>query len=242
MNIFPAIDLLDAKVVRLAQGDYERVTVYNDDPVAQAQEFFDAGASWLHLVDLNAARSGQPSNTEIISAIASALPELKIQVGGGMRKLESIDTLLRAGVDRVVVGSKLALDSAFAKEAIASFGAEKLVAGIDARDGTVAVDGWTKMSTIPAPELVGELASIGLKHLVYTDISRDGMQTGIHPGLYTAVATAAGFPVIVSGGVAGIADIEAAKALGPKLIEGVIIGRAYYEKEIRIEEAVQVLR
>ena len=242
MNIFPAIDLLDAKVVRLAQGDYERVTVYNDDPVAQAQEFFDAGASWLHLVDLNAARSGQPSNTESISAIASALPELKIQVGGGMRKLESIDTLLRAGVDRVVVGSKLALDSAFAKEAIASFGAEKLVAGIDARDGTVAVDGWTKMSTIPAPELVGELASIGLKHLVYTDISRDGMQTGIHPGLYTAVATAAGFPVIVSGGVAGIADIEAAKALGPKLIEGVIIGRAYYEKEIRIEEAVQVLR
>jgi len=242
MNIFPAIDLLDGKVVRLAQGDYERVTVYHEDPVAQAREFFDSGARWLHVVDLNAARSGKPHNTSSIAAIARAVPELQIQVGGGMRTAAAIDAMLKAGVVRVVVGSKLAKDPAFARQAVAQFGADALVAGIDARDGIVAVDGWTAMSSIPAPELVAELSSIGLRHLVYTDISRDGMQTGIHPGLYSAVATAAGFPVIVSGGVASLADIEAAQNLGPGLIEGVIIGRAYYEGEIKIAEAVEVLR
>jgi len=241
MNILPAIDLLDGKVVRLAQGDYERVTVYHEDPVAQAHEFFDSGATWLHVVDLNAARTGQPHNTASIAAIAAELPQLNMQVGGGMRTLEAISTMLEAGVTRTVVGSKLAKDPAFAKEAVASFGAESLVAGIDARDGIVAVDGWTTMSSIPAPELVGELSSIGLRHLVYTDISRDGMQTGIQPELYAAVATAAGFPVIVSGGVASLADIEAAKVLGPTLIEGVIIGKAYYEGEIDIRDAVNVL-
>ena len=242
MNIFPAIDLLGGKVVRLAQGDYSRVTVYHDDPVAQAREFFDNGANWLHVVDLDAARTGKPHNTASIAAIAAELPELKMQVGGGMRTLEAINTMLEAGVARTVVGSKLALDPAFAREAVASFGADALVAGIDARDGIVAVDGWTTMSTIPAPELVGELSSIGLRHLVYTDISRDGMQTGIQPDLYAAVGAAAGFPVIVSGGVASLADIEAAKKLGPNFIEGVIIGRAYYEGEIKIKEAVAALK
>ena len=241
MNILPAIDLLDGKVVRLAQGDYERVTVYHDDPVAQAREFYDSGATWLHVVDLNAARTGKPYNTAVIADIAREIPDMKIQVGGGMRTLEAINTMLEAGVTRTVVGSKLARDPAFAKEAVAAFGAESLVAGIDARDGIVAVDGWTTMSSIPAPELVGELSSIGLRHLVYTDISRDGMLTGIQPELYAAVAAAAGFPVIVSGGVTNLADIEAARELGPKLIEGVIIGRAYYEGEIAISDAVKVL-
>jgi phosphoribosylformimino-5-aminoimidazole carboxamide ribotide isomerase len=241
LNIFPAIDLLDGKVVRLAQGDYERVTVYHDDPVAQAREFYDSGATWLHVVDLNAARTGVPHNTDAIAAIAKELPQLKVQVGGGMRTLEAINTMLEAGVVRTVVGSKLVKDPAFAREAVASFGADKLVAGIDARDGIVAVDGWTTMSSVPAPELVGELSSIGLRHLVYTDISRDGMLTGIQPELYAAVATAADFPVIVSGGVTNLADIEAAGELGPKLIEGVIIGRAYYEGEIAIADAVELL-
>jgi len=242
MNILPAIDLLDGKCVRLAQGDYNRVTVYHDDPVAQAQEFYDSGATWLHIVDLNAARTGEPYNTTAIAAIAAALPDLNIQVGGGMRTMAAINTMLEAGVTRTVVGSKLAKDPAFAKEAVGSFGASALVAGIDARDGIVAVDGWTTMSSIPAPELVGELSNIGLRHLVYTDISRDGMQTGIQPELYAAVAAAAGFPVIVSGGVASLADIKAAKELGPQLIEGVIIGRAYYEGEIKIDAAVEALK
>ncbi|MCL2526129.1 MAG: 1-(5-phosphoribosyl)-5-[(5-phosphoribosylamino)methylideneamino]imidazole-4-carboxamide isomerase [Coriobacteriia bacterium] len=241
MNIFPAIDLLDGKVVRLAQGDYHRVTVYHEDPVQQARDFYEAGARWLHVVDLNAARSGKPSNTESIAAIVQQVPQLKVQVGGGMRTLAAIQTLLDTGVTRCVVGSKLALDPAFAREAVESFGGDNLVAGIDARDGIVAVDGWTNMSSIPAPELVADLAQLGLRHLVYTDISRDGMQTGIQPELYAAVATAAGFPVIVSGGVASLKDIEAAKELGPELIEGVIIGRAYYEGALSIEKAVEGL-
>ncbi|MCL2680163.1 MAG: 1-(5-phosphoribosyl)-5-[(5-phosphoribosylamino)methylideneamino]imidazole-4-carboxamide isomerase [Coriobacteriia bacterium] len=242
LQLFPAIDLLDGRVVRLAQGDYQRVTVYHDDPVTQARAFRDSGAAWLHVVDLNAARSGRPHNTESIAAIAQQVPGLNIQVGGGMRTHSAIETMLETGVKRVVVGSKLARDPAFAAGAVQNFGADALVAGIDARDGIVAVDGWTAMSTIPAPELVAELASIGLRHLVYTDISRDGMQTGIQPELYAAVAVAAGFPVIVSGGVASLADIEAARELGPELIEGVIIGRAYYEGEIDIRAALDVLK
>jgi len=241
MNVLPAIDLLDGQVVRLAQGDYNRVTVYNEDPVAQAQEFFDSGTTWLHVVDLNAARTGKPSNTEVIAAIAAQVPGLKMQVGGGMRSLDVIDTMLKAGVTRVVVGSKLVHDPAFAREAVATFGADALVAGIDARDGMVAVDGWTTMSTIPAPELVSELAAMGLKHLVYTDISRDGMLSGIQPELYAAVAAAAGFPVIVSGGVTNLGCIRQAKELGSKVVEGVIIGRAYYEGEIKIKDAVKEL-
>jgi len=242
MNIFPAIDLLDGKVVRLAQGDYQRVTIYSDDPVAQAREFYDSGAQWLHVVDLNAARTGKAHNTGSIAAIAAAMPELKIQVGGGMRTTEAIDAMLQTGVTRVVVGSKLARDPAFARLAVEHFGADALVAGIDARDGVVAMDGWTTMSSIPAPELVAELSALGLRHLVYTDISRDGMQTGIQPDLYAAVAAAAGFPVIVSGGVASLVDIEAARELGSELVEGVIIGRAYYEGIINTAEAVAVLK
>ena len=241
MHIFPAIDLLGGKAVRLAQGDYQRVTVYNEDPVAQAQAFYDAGARWLHMVDLDAARTGKPTNTAVIARVAAAFPDLQIQVGGGMRTLTAIDTVLKTGVTRAVVGSKLAQDSLFAREAVTAFGADALVAGVDARDGIVAIEGWTALSSIPAPELVSELASWGLRHLVYTDISRDGMQTGIQADLYAAVAAAAGFPVIVSGGVATLDDIRSAKALGSRAVEGVIIGRAYYEGIIDIQEAIEVL-
>jgi len=241
MNILPAIDLLGGKAVRLAQGDYQRVTVYNEDPVAQAQIFYSAGARWLHMVDLDAARTGKPTNTSVIKRVATALPDMNIQVGGGMRSLAAIDTLLATGITRVVVGSKLAQDAAFARQAVATFGSEALVAGVDARDGIVAVEGWTAMSAIPAPELVSELASWGLRHLVYTDISRDGMQTGIQTELYAAVAAAAGFPVIVSGGVASLDDIGAARGLGPQVVEGVIIGRACYEGTVNIQQAMKVL-
>ena len=242
MDVLPAIDLLGGKAVRLAQGDYRRVTVYHDDPVEQARIFARSGASWLHIVDLDAARTGEPQNTAVIARIAAALPTMRIQIGGGMRSLAAIDTVLSAGVTRAVVGSKLAHDPAFTKEAIAAFGAKALVAGIDARDGIVAVEGWTRLTSLPAPELVSELASWGLRHLVYTDISRDGMQTGIQAELYAAVASAAGFPVIVSGGVASLDDIRAARELGPRAVEGVIIGRAYYEGKIVLSDAINILK
>ncbi|MCL2882228.1 MAG: 1-(5-phosphoribosyl)-5-[(5-phosphoribosylamino)methylideneamino]imidazole-4-carboxamide isomerase [Coriobacteriia bacterium] len=241
MQVFPAIDLLGGRVVRLAQGDYERVTVYSDDPVAQAQSFFDAGAQWLHVVDLDGARAGEPRNTAVIARIVSELPDLRIEVGGGLRSLAQVKALLDVGVTRVILGSTLAHDPAFARAAVAEFGPDALVAGVDARDGLVAVEGWTQTSTMPATELVSTLASGGLRHLVYTDIARDGMQRGIQAELYTAVAAAAGFPVVVSGGVATLGDVAAAACLGPEAVEGVIIGRALYEKVFTLEEAINTL-
>jgi len=241
MQIFPAIDLLGGRVVRLAQGEYDRVTVYNEDPVAQAQSFLEAGAAWLHVVDLDGARAGEPGNTATITRLASEVPRLNIEVGGGLRFLAQIEAALKAGARRVILGSKLAQDPAFVRTAVATFGPGALVAGIDARAGLVAVEGWTQVSALPASQLVGELASWGLRHLVYTDIARDGMQSGIQAELYGAVASAAGFPVIVSGGVATLEDVEAAAGLGGDVVEGVIIGRALYEKVFTLEEAINVL-
>ena len=242
MQIFPAIDLLGGRVVRLAQGDYDQVTVYNDDPVAQAQSFQAEGAQWLHVVDLDGARAGEPQNTVVIERIVAEAPDLRIEVGGGLRSLASVEALLAAGVTRVILGSKLARDPEFVRAAVAEFGADALVAGVDARDGMVAVEGWTQVSALPATELVGELASWGLRHLVYTDIARDGMGSGIQAELYTSVAAAAGFPVVVSGGVATLDDIEAAARLGPEVVEGVIIGRALYENAFMLKEALSVLK
>jgi len=241
MQVFPAIDLLGGKAVRLAQGDYARVTVYDDDPLDRARAFMEEGAQWLHVVDLDGAREGRPCNTEVIARIARKLPELRIEVGGGLRSLEAIEGLLQAGATRVVLGSKLATDPSFVRAAVTCFGAPALVAGIDARDGMVAVEGWTRTSGAPALELAAELASWGLRHLVYTDIARDGMQTGIQSELYEAVALACGFPVIVSGGVATLADLRAAAELGDELVEGVIIGRALYENAFTLRQALELI-
>ncbi|MCL2332491.1 MAG: 1-(5-phosphoribosyl)-5-[(5-phosphoribosylamino)methylideneamino]imidazole-4-carboxamide isomerase [Actinomycetia bacterium] len=237
MYILPAIDLLGGKVVRLAQGDYARVTVYDDDPVERACAFDADGAQWLHVVDLDGARSGEPCNTDAIARIARETSDLRIEVGGGLRSLASIERVLQAGATRAILGSKLARDPDFVSEAVATFGADALVAGIDARDGEVAVEGWMQTSGITATDLTAALASWGLRHLVYTDIARDGMQSGIAAELYRAVAQAAGFPVIVSGGVATLDDISAAAALGDSVVEGVIVGRALYEGAFTLSQA-----
>lgn len=242
MRVFPAIDLLDGKVVRLARGDYAQVTVYNDDPVAQARMFLEQGATWLHVVDLDGARAGEPRNTAAIKRLVSAAPELRVEVGGGLRSRASIKALLDAGAARVILGSKLTQDSTFIRAAVAEFGADALVAGIDARDGMVAVEGWTQVSALPAAQLVGELACWGLRHLVYTDIARDGMQSGIDAAHYAAIAAAAGFPVIVSGGVATLADVGDVARLGAEVAEGIIIGRALYEGAFSLKEALSALR
>ena len=241
MYVFPAIDLLGGKVVRLARGDYDQVTVYADDPAEQARAFAADGAQWLHVVDLDGARSGEPRNLDAIARIAQATPELRIEVGGGLRTIEATLRVLEAGAARAILGSKLARDPDFVCEAVATFGADALVAGVDARDGQVAVEGWTQSSGVAATELVEALASWGLRHLVYTDIARDGMRSGIEPELYRAVATAAGFPVIVSGGVATLDDLRRAAALGDAVVEGVITGRALYEGAFTLARAIEVL-
>ncbi|MDR1775712.1 MAG: 1-(5-phosphoribosyl)-5-[(5-phosphoribosylamino)methylideneamino]imidazole-4-carboxamide isomerase [Actinomycetes bacterium] len=241
MYLLPAIDILDGRAVRLARGDYDQVTVYHEDPVAQARAWRDAGARYLHIVDLDGARTGFPENLSIIEHIAHRVG-VPIEVGGGIRHLETIEALLRGGVDRVILGTKLANEPAFVQTALEEFGEEHLVAGIDARDGMVHVDGWVKATDKPAGQLVSEIADWGIRHLVYTDIARDGMQTGVNADMYRGIAAAAGFPVVASGGVATLDDIAALAAAGPRAVEGIICGRALYEDAFTIEQANAVLR
>jgi len=239
--VFPAIDLLGGKVVRLAQGDYGKVTVYAENPVAQAREFAVAGAEWLHVVDLDGARDGAPGNTEAISHIVREV-DLPVQVGGGIRTLEALGTLAEAGVARMVLGTKLATDPEFAREAVSRFGGESIVAGVDARDGMVAVEGWREGITTSATDLVAELRSLGIRHLVYTDISRDGMRTGVDIDAYEAIAETAGFPVIASGGVSTLDDFRELAATGPDVMEGAITGRALYEGAFKLKHAIRAAR
>lgn len=240
MIVLPAIDLLGGRAVRLAQGDYDRVTVYNEDAVAQARDFVEQGAEWIHVVDLDGARDGVPSNIRTVEAIVSETGA-KVEIGGGIRTLETLERLVNAGATRCVLGTKLATDPEFVRAAVRAFG-EAIVAGVDARDGMVAVEGWRSGTGAPASVLVRELREMGVCHLVYTDISRDGMQTGINAPAYVSVAVAAGFPVVASGGVSTLDDIRALYALGPGVIEGVITGRAIYENAFTLPQALAVAR
>ena len=240
MIVFPAIDILGGRAVRLAQGDYERVTVYNDDPVAQAREFLEAGAEWIHVVDLDGAREGIPGNIDVVERIARETGA-RLEVGGGVRSLETLGRLAEAGAERIVLGTKLATDPDFVRAAVGCCG-DAVVAGVDARDGMVAVEGWRAGTATSAQVLVGELRDLGIRHLVYTDISRDGMQTGISTPAYVGVAISAGFPVVASGGVSTLADIRALAALGPGVIEGVITGRALYEGAFTLQDALAAAR
>ena len=240
MIVFPAIDILGGRAVRLAQGDYDRVTVYNEDPIAQARQFVDAGAEWIHVVDLDGARDGVPGNIGVIERIARETGA-RLEVGGGVRTLETMGRLTEAGVERVVIGTKLVTDPQFVRNAVRCCG-DAVVAGVDARDGMVCVEGWREGTAASAQALVGELRELGLRHLVYTDISRDGMQTGINAPAYVGMAVSAGFPVVASGGVSTLDDVRALRELGTGVIEAVIIGRAIYEGAFTLEEALAVAR
>ena len=236
MYLLPAIDILGGKAVRLAKGDYAQVTVYNDDPIAQARAFEAAGARWLHVVDLDGAKSGAADNIAVVEGILAAT-DLNVEVGGGVRSIEVIERLVRAGVTRVVLGTALVRDPAFAAEAVNRFGGDALVAGIDAKDGEVAVSGWCEGSGIAAHDLAARMADMGYRHLVYTDIARDGMQTGLDPQAYVDMARAFGHPVVASGGVASVADIERLAPVASS-IEGVIAGRAIYEGAFDVSSGV----
>jgi len=239
MYLLPAIDLLKGKAVRLAKGDYNAVTVYNDDPVAQALDFAVQGVQWIHIVDLDGARSGVPENSSIVEGIIKATG-LRIEVGGGVRSLEAVERWVAAGASRVILGTKLITDPEFAREAAARHG-EVICAGVDARDGEVAIEGWREGAGVRATELIAELTSWGIRHLVFTDIARDGMQTGIDAQMYASIARTAGFPVIASGGISSLEDLRALAALPDGLIEGAIAGRAIYEGAFTVAEAVALL-
>lgn len=240
MYLLPAIDILGGKAVRLAKGDYSQVTVYNDDPVAQARAFEEQGATWLHVVDLDGAKSGNPDNVLVVERILRAT-SLHVEVGGGVRSMAAIERLVEAGVTRVVLGTALVRDPEFAYAAVERFGGDALVAGIDAKGGEVAVSGWCEGAGISAHELARKMAAAGYRHLVYTDIARDGMQTGLDPQAYVGMFNAFGHPVVASGGVASVADV-ARLAPVAHAIEGIIAGRAIYEGTLSVGEGVAACR
>ena len=239
MIVFPAIDLVAGKVVRLERGDRSRMKVYSDNPAAVARDFVEQGATWLHVVDLSAAfeedEAAREANSKAIAALCQ-VEGISIDVGGGVRSLDTIARLADAGVSRVVLGTSLVADPDFAEAAIAQYG-KLLCAGIDAKGGEVAVAGWREGAGVAAEELARDMAALGFRHLVYTDIARDGMQTGIDVQAYVDMANAFGNPVIASGGVASLADIERLAPVAES-IEGVITGRAVYEGTLDVAEGV----
>ncbi len=240
MIVFPAIDLIAGRVVRLERGDRSRCTVYSEDPVAVAESFVEQGASWLHVVDLSAAfeedEDARAANTEAIRAICQ-VAGLSIDVGGGVRSLARIDELASFGAKRIALGTVLVTEPGFAEVAARGFG-KLLVADVAARDGQVKVNGWRDGVTASLEDVVGQLAEQGFRHLVFTDIARDGMQTGIDVEAYRRVAACAGFPVVASGGISTLDDIRALAAAGPDVIEGCITGRALYEGNFSLAEAL----
>ena len=236
MYLLPAIDILEGCAVRLAKGDYSQVTVYNDDPVDQALRFEAQGATWIHVVDLDGARTGVPENIAIVERIVRET-SLSVEIGGGIRTLKTLERLADVGAARMVLGTALVNDPELARAAVESVGGDRLTAGIDTKGGEVAVSGWIEGSGVAATDLARAMGAAGFKHIVYTDIARDGMQTGLDVQAYVQMAEAFGHPVIASGGVASVADIERLAPVAAS-IEGVITGRAVYEGTLTVEEGV----
>lgn len=236
MLIIPAIDLKDGQCVRLRQGLMEDSTVFSDDPVAVAARWVNAGCRRLHLVDLNGAFAGEPVNGAVVTAIAAAYPRLPIQIGGGIRTMETIEHYIKAGVSYVIIGTKAVKEPAFVAEACAAFPG-KVIVGLDAKDGLVATDGWAEVSTVHATDLARRFESDGVSAIVYTDIARDGMMQGVNVQATVAMAQASRIPVIASGGITNLDDIRGLLAVAHTGISGAITGRAIYEGTLDVAEA-----
>jgi len=231
MNIYPAIDLLNRECVRLKKGKYEDVTIYSNDPVSFAYKWKSQGAKYLHIVDLNGARNGDASNLDIIKKIATNV-KLPIQTGGGIRTLQRIEELLNVGVTRVIIGTKAVSDVEFVKKAIELY-KEAIVIGVDAKDGYVAIDGWEVKSKFKAIEFAIKMQDIGAKTIVYTDIAKDGMMQGPNIKATKEMVEKTNMDIIASGGISGRNDLDLLKEIN---VEGVIIGKALYEKAINLKE------
>ncbi|MBQ5841684.1 MAG: 1-(5-phosphoribosyl)-5-[Clostridia bacterium] len=237
MNIFPAIDLFGGKAVRLFKGDYAQMTVYNDNPVSVAEDFKACGAQHIHLVDLEGAKSGVPANQETIKKICASFGGF-VEVGGGIRNMDTVDAYIDAGVDRVILGTAAVTDKAFLKNAIAKHG-NKIAVGVDLKDGYVAIKGWTEVSNITAKDFFEEMTALGVTAVICTDISKDGAMQGTNRELYKELSGMFDIDIIASGGVSSIEDVRALKEMG---IYGAIIGKAYYTGAIDLKEAVEVAK
>jgi phosphoribosylformimino-5-aminoimidazole carboxamide ribotide isomerase len=240
MNLIPAIDLKQGQCVRLRQGRMEDSTVFSDDPVAMASQWVSQGCKRLHLVDLDGAFEGKPVNADVIKLISAAHPDLPIQIGGGIRTIESARAYIEAGVSYVIIGTQAVRDPDFVTELCVAFPG-KVIVGIDANNGMVAVQGWAENSNQSALKLARKFENQGVSSIVYTDISRDGMMQGVNVEATSQLASAINIPVIASGGVTDVNDIIKLNEAKHTGIEGVIIGRALYEGSISLEQAQQYI-
>ena len=237
MVIFPAIDILGGKAVRLLKGDYEKVTVYSDDPYSVARTFVSKGCKAIHIVDLDGAREGYAVNMAIVRTIAQ-IPEILSEIGGGIRNLDTVCRYLDAGISRVILGTAALENPAFLKEAVGRFG-KRIAVGVDMKDGKVAVKGWLETSKKDGLEFLRELEDMGVRSAIVTDISRDGAMRGTNLELYKSIASCCKLDITASGGVSSLDDVKALKETG---VYGAIIGKAYYTGAIRLEDALEVSR
>ena len=240
MILFPAIDLKSGECVRLVRGDMGQATVFNRDPAAQARAFADQGFEWLHVVDLDGAFAGKPMNAAAVEHILSSVT-MKVQLGGGVRDMKTVNGWLEKGVTRVIIGTAAVEDPAFVQEA-SRLNPGRIAVGIDARDGRVAVDGWAKTSDISALDLGRRFEDAGVAALIYTDISRDGVLQGLNIAATVALAEAVAIPVIASGGLASIEDVKRLLEPDCARLAGAITGRALYDGRLDPREALALMR
>lgn len=237
MNIFPAIDLVDGKAVRLLKGDYDQMTVYSDNPAEFAKDFEQQGAKYIHIVDLQGAKDGTTPNIDTIKEIVKNC-NLFTEVGGGIRSMEVIEKYINAGVDRVILGTAAVNDEEFLKKAVEKYG-DKIAVGVDIKDGFVAIKGWTEKSEHSCFDFCEKMQNIGVKTLICTDISKDGAMQGTNHELYKELSERFSMQITASGGVSSIDDVKRLSALG---IYGAIIGKAYYTGAISLKEAIEVAK
>jgi len=237
MIIFPAIDLYQSKAVRLYKGDYSQMTVYSNDPLSIARKFVEAGSTHIHLVDLEGAKLGTTPNLETVVSIKKNTG-LFCEIGGGIRSMETVDSYISAGLDRIILGTAAVSDPDFAKKAVDKYG-DKIAIGVDIKDGFVAVKGWTEKSSLNAFDFCAQMQIIGIKTVICTDISKDGAMKGTNHELYKELSQRTDMQIIASGGVSSIDDV---KKLADKKLYGAIIGKAYYTNAISLKEAIEVAK
>lgn len=240
MLIIPAIDLKDGRCVRLEQGVMDRATVYSDDPAAMARHWQSQGAELLHVVDLNGAFAGAPRNIEAIKAVRAAVG-IPLEVGGGIRDMETIHTLVALGIERIILGTAAVENPEFVKQACREFPG-RIIAGIDAKDGLAAVRGWAEVTNVKAIDLARRLEDCGVAAVIYTDIKRDGMLTGPNIEATEALAKSLKIPVIASGGVSSLKDIKALWQIARYGVEGVITGKAIYNGSLELKKAIAFVK
>lgn len=236
MNLYPAIDIKDGHCVRLSQGSFSRVKKYFDKPMEAAKKWAGEGAAFLHIVDLDGALAGEPVNTDIIKAICKEV-NIQVQAGGGIRSFENIEKLLGCGVKRCILGTKALKDPGFVSGAIDQFGAASITIGIDVKDGNVATHGWENVSDITAVDMAIRMRDIGVKHIVFTDIGRDGMLSGVNVADTAEMTRLTDIEIIASGGIGSIEDLKALESSG---VRGAVIGKALYEGKIVLKDAIEM--